>query len=138
MKEVNEAISNEAGDGIRESSQQPLAVKKRKIPQEEKISMSTGTRVKAKIIKYEQKYVLKFVDSSLNIKTRCQRTCFGRSTELVNISQILNSLPSYYFNPNWHPGMDWRGMQRQQNGRTSVIMLKCLALIFLFRRKSNH
>ena len=72
--------------------------------QEEKISVSPGTRVKAKItsyrVKYEQQYVLKFaIDSSLNIpltyKTRCQQTCFGRNSGFVNITQMLNILPNF-------------------------------------------
>ena len=72
--------------------------------QEEKISVSPGTKVKATIttysVKYEQQYVVKFaIDSSVNIpvtyKTRCQQTCFGRSTGLVNVKQLLNSLPNF-------------------------------------------
>ena len=72
--------------------------------QEEKISVPPGTRVKAKIttytVKYEQQYVLKFsIDSSLNVpltyKTRCQQSCFGKSTGSINITQILNTLPEY-------------------------------------------
>ena len=72
--------------------------------QEEKISVSPGTRVKAKIttytVKYEQRYVLKFaIDSNLNVpltyKTRCQQSCFGKSYGTVNITHILNSLPDY-------------------------------------------
>ena len=72
--------------------------------QEEKISVSPGTRVKARIttysMKYEQQYTLKFsIDSSVNIpiayKTRCQQTFFGRRTGFVNVTRLLNSLPNY-------------------------------------------
>ena len=72
--------------------------------QEEKISVSPGTKVKATIttysVKYEQQYAVKFaIDSSVNIpvtyKTRCQQTCFGRSTGLVNVKQLLKSLPNF-------------------------------------------
>lgn len=60
--------------------------------QEEKISVSPGTRVKARIttysVRYEQKYTLKFsIDSTLNVpltyKTRCQQTCFGKNIGYV-------------------------------------------------------
>lgn len=72
--------------------------------QEEKISVSPGTRVKARIttysVRYEQKYTLKFsIDSTLNVpltyKTRCQQTCFGKNIGYVNITAMLNCLPNY-------------------------------------------